>query len=99
MVFSQRTPLRGRAPLVYVDAPCDDNDDVGFVSDDKAFQNVNDAEGSNAFIIDEDSKENDIFGSSADDDDDSGFYDDLNDESIGSDDLGFDFATSEDDYE
>ncbi|MBR2868950.1 MAG: DNA-directed RNA polymerase subunit beta [Clostridia bacterium] len=38
-----------------------DNDDIGFVSDDKAFSNVNDAEDSDSFIIDEDSKENDIF--------------------------------------
>ncbi len=74
-----------------------DNDDVGFASDDKAFQSVNDAEGSDEFIIDEDSEDNDIFYRSSGDDDD--IFDDLQDEAIGSDDFGFDFATSEDDYE
>ena len=73
-----------------------DNDDIGFASDDKAFQNVNDAEGSDEFIIDEDSEENDIFYRGSGDDDD--IYDDLHDETIGSDDYGLDFATSEDDY-
>ncbi len=72
-----------------------DNDDVGFASDDKVFQNVNDAETSDEFIIDEDSEENDIFIRSTDDDD---IYDDLQDE-MGAEDYGFDFGTSEDDYE
>ena len=74
-----------------------DNDDVGFASDDKAFQSVNDAEGSDEFIIDEDSEDNDIFYRGNGDDED--IFDDLHDETIGSDDFGFDFETSEDDYE
>ena len=74
-----------------------DNDDVGFVSDDKVFQHVNDAEGSDEFIIDEESEDNDIFYRSNGEDDD--IFDDLHDETIGGDDFGFDFASSEDDYE
>ena len=74
-----------------------DNDDVGFASDDKVFQSVNDAEASDEFIIDEESEDNDIFYRSNGDDED--IFDDLQDETIGSDDFGFDFATSEDDYE
>ncbi len=74
-----------------------DNDDVGFASDDKVFQSVNDAEDSDEFIIDEDSEDNDIFYRSNGDDED--IFDDLQDETIGSDDFGFDFETSEDDYE
>ncbi len=72
-----------------------DNDDVGFVSDDKAFQSVNDAEQSDEFMIDEDSAENDIFIRESDDGD---IYDDLQDE-MGIEDYGFDFDASEDDYE
>ncbi len=72
-----------------------DNDDVGFVSDDKAFQNVNDAEQSDEFMIDEDSEENDIFIRDLDDDE---VYEDLQDDlDVG--DFGFDFETSDDDYE
>ncbi len=72
-----------------------DNDDVGFVSDDKAFQNVNDAEQSEDFMIDEDSEDNDIFIRDTDDDE---VYEDMGDElDIG--DFGFDFETSEDDYD
>ncbi len=74
-----------------------DNDDMGFVPDDKTFQSVNDAEQSDEFIIDEDSEENDIFYRNSDDDD--AAYSDLADEDFGSDDYGFDFETSEDDYE
>ena len=72
-----------------------DNDDVGFVSDDKAFQNVNDAEQSEDFMIDEDSEDNDIFIRNTDDDE---IYDDLQDEMDGGD-YGLDFEMSEDDYE
>ncbi len=72
-----------------------DGDDVGFASDDKAFQNVNDVEQSDEFMIDEESEENDIFirDIAADDD-----FDDLGDE-LGVEDYGLDFETSEDDYE
>ncbi|MBQ4603135.1 MAG: DNA-directed RNA polymerase subunit beta, partial [Clostridia bacterium] len=72
-----------------------DNDDTGFVSDDKAFQNINDAEQSEDFIIDEDSEDNDIFIRDTGDDD---MFDDLQDE-MEVEDYGFDFETSEDDYE
>ena len=71
-----------------------DGDDVGFVSDDKAFQQVNDAEQSDDFMIDEDSEDNDIFIRDTDDDD---VYDDMGDE-LDMSDFGFDFETSEDDY-
>ena len=74
-----------------------DNDDIGFVPDDKTFQSVNDAEQSDEFIIDESSEENDIFYRSSDDDDVA--YSDLGEEEFGSEDFGFDFETSEDDYE
>ena len=74
-----------------------DNDDVGFVPDDKTFQSVNDAEQSDEFIIDEESEDNDIFFRGGDDEDDS--FDDLGDDSFDADDFGFDFDTSEDDYE
>ena len=73
-----------------------DNDDVGFVSDDKAFQNVNDAEQSDEFFIDEESEDNDIFIRDFDGDDDS--YDDLQDD-MDVEDFGLDFESSEDDYE
>ena len=72
-----------------------DNDDVGFVSDDKAFQNVNDAEQSEDFMIDEDSEDNDIFIRDTDDDE---VYEDMGDE-LDMGDFGFDFETSEDDYD
>ncbi len=72
-----------------------DGDDVGFVSDEKAFQNVNDVEQSDEFMIDEDSEENDIFIRDIGSDDDFG---DLDDE-LGVEDYGLDFETSEDDYE
>ena len=65
-----------------------DNDDIGFVSDDKAFSNVNDAEGSDSFIIDEDSKENDIFDREDDADDFGADFGDFSD-------MGYD--TEEDD--
>ncbi len=72
-----------------------DNEDMGFVSDDKAFQHVNDAEQSDEFMIDEESEENDIFIRDLDDDE---VYEDLQDDlDVG--DFGFDFETSEDDYE
>ena len=71
-----------------------DGDDVGFVSDDKAFQQVNDAEQSDDFMIDEDSEDNDIFIRDTDDDD---VYDDMGEE-LDMGDFGFDFETSEDDY-
>ena len=70
-----------------------DNDDVGFVSDDKAFQQVNDAEESGEFMIDEDSEDNDIFIRAFEDDDDFGM-----DEEMGVEDFGLDFETSEEDY-
>ncbi|MBQ8015256.1 MAG: DNA-directed RNA polymerase subunit beta, partial [Clostridia bacterium] len=73
-----------------------DNDDIGFVSDDKAFQSVNDAEQSDDFMIDEDSEDNDIFIRTSDGDDD--IYDDLQDE-MDDGDYGLDFGPSEDDYE
>ena len=73
-----------------------DNDDVGFVSDDKAFQNVNDVEQSDEFFVDEESEDNDIFIRDFDGDDDS--YDDLQDE-MDVEDFGLDFESSEDDYE
>ncbi len=73
-----------------------DNDDVGFVSDDKAFQSVNDAEQSDEFMIDEDSEDNDIFLRNSDGDDE--IYDDLKDEMDDAD-YGLDFEPSEDDYE
>ena len=72
-----------------------DGDDVGFVSDDKAFQSVNDAEQSDDFMIDEDSEDNDIFIRDLGDDDDFG---DMGDD-MGVEDYGFDFEPSEDDYE
>ena len=72
-----------------------DNDDVGFVSDDKAFQSVNDAEQSDDFMIDEESEDNDIFIRNTDDDD---MFDDYQDE-MDSGDFGLDFGMSEDDYE
>ncbi|MBQ8764121.1 MAG: DNA-directed RNA polymerase subunit beta [Clostridia bacterium] len=73
-----------------------DNEDAGFVSDDKAFQNVNDAEQSEDFMIDEDSEDNDIFIRDTDGDDE--MYDDLQEE-MEVEDYGFDFEASEDDYE
>ena len=72
-----------------------DNDDVGFVTDDKAFQSVNDAEQSDEFMIDEDSEDNDIFIRDIDDDE---AFDDLQ-EDLDVDDFGLDFDPSEDDYE
>ncbi len=74
-----------------------DNDDAGFAPDDKAFQSVNDAEGSDDFIVDEDSEENDIFIRDAGDDDD-GFADEFRDK-MGDEDYGLDLEPSEDDYE
>ena len=74
-----------------------DNDDAGFAPDDKAFQNVNDAEGSDDFIVDEDSEENDIFIRD-DGDDDDGFADEFRDK-MGDEDYGLDLEPSEDDYE
>ena len=74
-----------------------DNDDAGFAPDDKAFQSVNDAEGSDDFIVDEDSEENDIFIRD-DGDDDDGFADEFRDE-MGDEDYGLDLEPSEDDYE
>ena len=71
-----------------------DGDDVGFVSDDKAFRNVNDAEGSDSYIVDEDSEENDIFYRDTDDGDDD-FSSDMDVEDFGFD----DYESSEDDYE
>ena len=73
-----------------------DNDDAGFAPDDKAFQSVNDAEGSDDFIVDEDSEENDIF--IRDDGDDDGFADEFRDK-MGDEDYGLDLEPSEDDYE
>ena len=72
-----------------------DNEETGFVSDDKAFQHVNDAEQSEDFMIDEDSEDNDIFIRNLGDDDDFG---DMGDD-VGVEDYGFDFEPSEDDYE
>jgi DNA-directed RNA polymerase subunit beta len=68
-----------------------DNDDVGFVSDDKAFSSVNDAEGSESFFVDEDSRAHDIFETGDDDEDfDEGEYsEDYSDTG---------YETSEDDY-
>ena len=74
-----------------------DNDDAGFAPDDKAFQSVNDAEGSDDFIVDEDSEENDIFIRD-DGDDDDGFADEFRDK-MGNEDYGLDLEPSEDDYE
>ena len=74
-----------------------DNDDAGFAPDDKAFQSVNDAEGSDDFIVDEDSEENDIFIRDDGDDDDD-FADEFRDE-MGDEDYGLDLEPSEDDYE
>ena len=74
-----------------------DNDDAGFAPDDKAFQSVNDAEGSDDFIVDEDSEENDIFIRD-DGDDDDGFADEFRDK-MGDEDYGLDLEPSEDDYE
>jgi len=71
-----------------------DGDDVGFVSDDKAFRNVNDAEQSDSYIVDEESEENDIFYRDTDDGDDD-FSDDMSVEDFGFD----DYESSEDDYE
>ncbi len=68
-----------------------DNDDVGFVSDDKAFSNVNDAENSGSFFVDEDSKANDIFETGDDVED---F--DMGDYSEDYSDTGYE--SSEDDY-
>ena len=73
-----------------------DNDDAGFAPDDKAFQSVNDAEGSDDFIVDEDSEENDIFIRD-DGDDDDGFADEFRDK-MGDEDYGLDLEPSEDDY-
>ena len=73
-----------------------DNDDAGFAPDDKAFQSVNDAEGSDDFIVDEDSEENDIF--IRDDGDDDDFADEFRDK-MGDEDYGLDLEPSEDDYE
>ena len=74
-----------------------DNDDAGFAPDDKAFQSVNDAEGSDDFIVDEDSEENDIFIRD-DGDDDDGFAEEFRDK-MGDEDYGLDLEPSEDDYE
>ena len=74
-----------------------DNDDAGFAPDDKAFQSVNDAEGSDDFIVDEDSEENEIFIRD-DGDDDDGFADEFRDK-MGDEDYGLDLEPSEDDYE
>ena len=74
-----------------------DNDDAGFAPGDKAFQSVNDAEGSDDFIVDEDSEENDIFIRD-DGDDDDGFADEFRDK-MGDEDYGLDLEPSEDDYE
>ena len=74
-----------------------DNDDAGFAPDDKAFQSVNDAEGSDDFIVDEDSEENDIFIRD-DGDDEDGFADEFRDK-MGDEDYGLDLEPSEDDYE
>ena len=74
-----------------------DNDDAGFAPDDKAFQSVNDAEGSDDFIVDEGSEENDIFIRD-DGDDEDGFADEFRDE-MGDGDYGLDLEPSEDDYE
>ena len=74
-----------------------DNDDAGFAPDDKAFQSVNYAEGSDDFIVDEDSEENDIFIRD-DGDDDDGFADEFRDK-MGDEDYGLDLEPSEDDYE
>ena len=74
-----------------------DNDDAGLAPDDKAFQSVNDAEGSDDFIVDEDSEENDIFIRD-DGDDDDGFADEFRDK-MGDEDYGLDLEPSEDDYE
>ena len=74
-----------------------DNDDAGFAPDDKAFQSVNDAEGSDDFIVDEGSEENDIFIRD-DGDDEDGFADEFRDE-MGDEDYGLDLEPSEDDYE
>ena len=68
-----------------------DNDDVGFVSDDKAFSSVNDAEGSESFFVDEDSRANDIFetGDDGEDFDEGEYSEDFSDTG---------YVTSEDDY-
>ena len=72
-----------------------DNDDAGFVPDDKTFQNVNDVEQSDEFIIDEESEENDIFIRAEADDDE--IYADFEDD-YSAEDFGLDFESSEDDY-
>ncbi len=53
-----------------------DTDEMGFVPDDKVFQNVNDAENADGFNVDEDSEDSDIYIRESDDDDDSAFYTD-----------------------
>ncbi len=73
------------------------DDDIGYATDDKAFQNVNDAEGSEEFIVDEDSEENDIF-IREDGGEDEDFADEFRAEMEGED-YGLDIEPSEDDYE
>ena len=58
------------------------------------FQQVNDAEESDEFMIDKDSEDNDIFIRGFENDDDYNMSEDM-----GVEDFGFDFETSEDDYE
>ena len=75
-----------------------DNDDIGFASDDKTFQNVNDVENSDSFMIDEESEANDIF--IREDSDVSGeIFEDFGGDDFGAEDYGFDFGSSEDDYD
>jgi len=72
------------------------DDEEGYVTDTKAFQNVNDAEQSNEFIIDEESEENDIFIR-----EDEEFEDDYaeSEEFDEAEDFGLELEASEDDYE
>ncbi|MCQ2475822.1 MAG: DNA-directed RNA polymerase subunit beta [Clostridia bacterium] len=72
------------------------DDEEGYVTDTKAFQNVNDAEQSNEFIIDEESEENDIFIRESEE-----FEEDYadSDEFEEAGDFGLELESSEDDYE
>ena len=81
-----------------VDLKEDYDDEPGVVpADDKAFSNVNDAESSEGYNVDEDSLENDIYIREESDDDDSYYPDEEGDELFSAEDFGMDFSSDDSD--
>ena len=82
-----------------VDLKEDYDDEPGVVpADDKAFTNVNDAESSEGYNVDEESLENDIYIREENEDDDSYYADeDDGDELFAADDFGMDFSSDDSD--